>query len=724
MRIMLAPCIISSHMTLIIVESPTKARTFNFILKGPAPKGKEAKVAAAKAAAKAKKAGDKDYYVFATLGHIRDLPGDRMAVDFSRHFEPDYVIMEKKKKVIDQLKQLQKEHDEIIFATDPDREGEAISYHAAYVLGLIDEKWPEITIKKPLKRIVFHEITKNALEEALQNPQELRLDLVKAQQARRILDRVVGYELSPLLWKKLNKNWLSAGRVQTVALRLVTEREKEIRKFPQEDYYNIYGYFLCEGEQRAKLVRFNGEPYERQFTIDLFVGQYKYTKTTIDESASKSIISDLQEDTYKVGERKENVASKYPPPPYTTSQLQQDGINRFGMSSKMIMRIAQSLYEKGYITYHRTDSFNLSSSFVFRAKDHIIATYGKEYALEKPRGYRTRSASAQEAHEAIRPTKLDRTPKEVEKDEKLTKPHKQIYEMIYNRALATQMKEAQVKEITITIKSGKGYEFETVFQQVLFDGFLKLTNPEFVKKHRDDTPVTQSSAVAFTKAESEAKKTQPPYRYTEASLIKTLEEHGIGRPSTYAPIISLIQEKRYVDKQGKVLKPTSLGEVISDYLSTSFSNLFDIDFTAKMEQELDDIADGKITTLQLLEEFYDPFKKELEERKKDTTVLEVKEETDEKCPKCGRNLSIRFSRFGKFFACSGYPECKFTKPFLKIAEGKKCPKCGSDIAIRYSKSRKKFYGCSTFPDCDFTAFAWNQLPNKDGSPVAKDEEEK
>ena len=375
-------------MAIIIVESPTKARTFNYILKS---KGLEDK---------------NNYFVFASMGHIRDLPKSKIAIDYGHDFKPDLEPILNKEKVITQLKKLATENQEIILATDQDREGEAISYHIAYILGYIDENWPSIGFKKglTLKRIVFHEITSKALSEALANPETLRLDLVKAQMARRILDRIVGYELSPLLWKKTGKNWLSAGRVQTVALRLIVEREKEIRAFKTEDYFQIFGLF--DSEIKAKLISKDSTPYEQKTTLQLFAGEYVYTKTTINKENVEIIKQDCLNDKFKVLNVEESIAPRYPMPPYTTSLLQQDAYYKNGFSSKQTMRLAQDLYERGLITYHRTDSFNLSARFVFPAKEYIEKKYGKEYALERPRGFRTRSRSAQEAHEAIRPTKL------------------------------------------------------------------------------------------------------------------------------------------------------------------------------------------------------------------------------------------------------------------------------------------------------------------------------
>lgn len=663
-------------MSLIIVESPTKARTFNRILKG------------------------QDYFVFATMGHFRDLPTDKISIDYDHSFKPDYAVIKNKQKVVDQILELAKKNKEIILATDLDREGESISYHVAYILGMIIENWPDIKVtQENLKRIVFHEITPNALKEALANPGSLRVDLVKAQQARRILDRIVGYELSPLLWKKTGKNWLSAGRVQTVALRLVVEREKEIKNFKVEDYYQIYGLF---DPIKAKLISLNDQPYEEKITIPLFTGDYTFTKTSINNDNVESLKNDLQGDTFRVADVKEDKISRFPPPPFTTSLLQQDAFYKFGFSSKMTMRLAQGLYERGLITYHRTDSFNLSSGFVFKAKDYIAKEFGEAYALEKPRGFRNKSRMAQEAHEAIRPTKLEAN---IKTTEKLDINHKRLYTLIFNRAVACQMREAEINSIKISIKGNKGYLFVSEIEQIVFDGFFKLLNPKFAEANKVKPTLNVGDEIKLVSLEPSALQTKAPPRFNEASLIKILEEKGIGRPSTYAPIISLIQEKNYVEKDGRYFIPTNLGTSICDYLSKAFPSLFGLDFTAGMEDSLDSIAEAKKDFITTLSDFYKPFKAQLEETKKDTSLIEVVDKIEGICPQCGGNLITRFSKFGKFIACSNYPKCKYTKSILKTVKGKKCPKCGGDIVVRYSKNRKRFYGCSNYPKCDFSAWA-------------------
>ncbi len=675
-------------MALIIVESPTKARTFNRILKS---KGE-------------------DYYVYATMGHIRDLPKSSTSIDFQHAFKPTYQIIKTKQKVVTELKALAKKNKEIIFATDPDREGEAISYHAAWILGYIDENWPEIKIKKnkSVKRIVFHEITAKALEEALAHPEDIRLDLVNAQQARRILDRIVGYELSPLLWKKMGKNWLSAGRVQTVALRLIVEREKEIKNFKTIDYYQIYGDFKNSETLHAKLVSKNDVDYEKKTKLELFAGDYQYTQTSIDKTNVEDVKKDIESDEFAVSGIKETMQNRFPPPPFSTSLLQQDAFNKHGFSSKMTMRIAQDLYESGLITYHRTDSFNLSTPFVFKAKDHIIKIYGPEYALEKPRGFKTKSKMAQEAHEAIRPTNLEKTADSIE-GERITQNHKKLYKLIYDRALSTQMKEASIRNMKISILGKKGYLFESEMQQVVFDGFLRVLNPEYAQKNQTLSHMKEGEKADLLALQATESQTKPPPRFNEASIIKTLEEKGIGRPSTYAPIISLIQEKNYIEKQNRYFIPTVLGSAISNYLSEAFPQVFELGFTAGLEQSLDEIAEGKQDMVSVLSGFYKPFEKTLVTRKADTTKIDVEEKVEDKCPKCGAPMVIRYSKFGKFLACSKFPECKTTKPFLQFVPGRFCPQDNGRIVVRFTRARKRFYGCENYPNCKYSS--WTLVKN-------------
>ncbi len=675
-------------MALIIVESPTKARTFNYILKS-------------------KNLEDKNnYFVFASMGHIRDLPKSKIAIDYEHDFKPDLEPILNKEKVITQLKKLAAENQEIILATDQDREGEAISYHIAYILGYINEDWPNIGFKEGvnLKRIVFHEITPKALAEALASPETLRLDLVKAQMARRILDRVVGYELSPLLWKKTGKNWLSAGRVQTVALRLIVEREKEIKIFKSEEYFQILGSF--ENDLKARLISKDSIQYEQKTTLKLFAGEYVYTKTTINKVNVEPIKQDCLSDKFKVLNVEESINSKYPMPPYTTSLLQQDAYYKHGFSSKQTMRLAQDLYERGLITYHRTDSFNLSARFVFPAKEYIEKKYGKEYALEKPRGFRTRSRSAQEAHEAIRPTKLleVKAAFKGKKESKLTVNHQRLYTLIFNRAIATQMKEAQIKTVKTGIISNKNYFFESEQQQVIFDGFLKVFDPYYVTNHQTVIKLEKGTEIGLKSLEEKALLSKAPPRYNEASLIRTLEEKGIGRPSTYAMIISLIQMKNYTEKDGRYFIPTSIGTSICDYLSSSFPTIFDLSYTANLEDGLDRIANKEEDYIKLLKDFYSPFKKELDIQKGDSSILKIEDDVKGICPLDGGNLISRFSRFGKFIACANYPKCKYTKSIVKTVKNRKCPLDGGDVVVKFTKSKKRFYGCGNYPKCKWSSW--------------------
>lgn len=674
-------------MSLIIVESPTKARTIRQFIK------------------------DKNYQIIPTLGHIRDLPSNSLAINYQKNFLPEFKIVDTKEKIVNQIKQAYQKDKDIIFATDPDREGESISYHVAYFLGYVKKEWPEIIFKKNhLKRIVFHEITPKAIKEAMANPQTIRINLVKAQMTRRILDRIVGYELSPVLWKKTGKKWLSAGRVQTVALRLIVEREKEINQFTKEKYYQIKGDFSINGQKISGLLfKIKDQPIEIKKIIHLFDGQYQYSKTIIENNNVDSIINDLNNDQFFIEEIEEKEKLKYPPPPFTTSLLQQQSFNQLRFSSKLTMKLAQDLYENGLITYHRTDSFNLSASFLFKAKDYIIKTYGENYSLPSPRNYKTKSKMAQEAHEAIRPTFIDPHPKKLKS---LTKNHRRLYELIFNRSLATQMKEAKIKEINILIKSQKNYWLIALSEQIIFDGFLKIFNPKISeKKYQLSYDVNQlkpQQKINLLEITSLEKETQPPPRYTEASLIKSMEEKGIGRPSTYAQIISIISQRHYVEKFGRYFIPTIIGTKIAEFLVKEFPSLFNLEFTATLEDDLDKIASNDKNHLEVLNLFYE----ELKKRKSTVDYeesLKIEQITDEKCPQCQSPLVVRYSKFGKFLACSRYPECRFTKKILYYVNGFTCPKCQGRLVIKFSKNKKKFYGCENYPKCDYSTW---KLPKK------------
>lgn len=673
-------------MTLIVVESPTKARTFNRILKK----------------------AEKPYEVYATVGHFRDIPSAKINIDIEHNFKPVYDVSPEKEKIVNKLLELaQKHNNDVILATDEDREGESISYHIAYVLGDVEENWPNFTFKKSLKRIVFHEITQKALFEALESPGEVRINLVKSQQARRILDRIVGYKISPILWERLGKNWLSAGRVQSVGLRLIVEREKEIKQFEKSPYFQIFST-LSDGtfEYKAKLVAKDGVSYESKHKLTLFAGEYEYVRTSIDETLSQKIFTDLTSTHFKVKQVEENVGTKFPPPPYTTSQLQIDSYQKLGFSSKLTMRLAQTLYERGLITYHRTDSFNLSANYVFKAKDYIAKEYGQEYALEKPRGYRTKSKGAQQAHEAIRPTHLDKTPKSSKGEKKLNAELQKLYTLIFNRTLATQMKEATIKSLKSTIVAGGGYELVNTQEEVLFDGFLKLIQKKDDAEIKTIRALSEGQSLVHVATEAQKAETRPPYRYNDASLVRILEEKGIGRPSTYSSIISNIVDKQYAMRDRSYFVPTALGMTVSDFLSSNFPNIFALDFTATMEEGLDEIEHGNKELVTVLSDFYGPFEKEVVGAMGDMTPIEVKEDfLDEKCDQCGSPLVYKFGKYGKFKACSKYPACKFIKKEVTYVENQTCPTCGSRLVVRFApRIRRRFWGCEKYPECKYTQF--------------------
>ncbi|TSC89890.1 MAG: DNA topoisomerase I [Parcubacteria group bacterium Gr01-1014_3] len=659
-------------MKLIIVESPTKAKTISKFL-GP------------------------DYKVESSYGHVRDLPKSKLGVDLENNFELQYVIPVKARKVVNQLKKDAKDSDEVILATDEDREGEAIAWHLSQALGLKDQK--------NIKRIVFHEITKAAIEKALQNPRSLDLNMVDAQQARRALDRLVGYKLSPFLWKKVARG-LSAGRVQSVAVRLIVDRENEIRAFKPEEYYTIIANLKAESVTapvEALLSKIDGKSLEK---FDIKNGEQ-----------ANEIVSDLKKQKFVVSNVEKRTAKKNPPPPFITSTLQQEAVKRLGFSSKKTMFIAQRLYEQGLITYMRTDSVNLSQDALIAAKSWLEKTFGAEYAAAAPRVFAGKSRLAQEAHEAIRPTDVSNAPEDL-KDES----DKKLYKMIWQRFLGSQMPEARVALSSLEITAGK-YTLKASGQQIIFDGYLKIWPQKFSEK---ELPVlAKNSALDLAEANALQHFTEPPARYSEASLIKVLEEYGIGRPSTYAPIISVIQTRNYVQKEKGRFVPTETGELVNKVMTEHFAAVVDIDFTANMEEELDHIADGKEKWQDVIGKFYGPFAKNLEEK-----YLEVskapEETTDEKCEKCGKPMLIKAGRFGKFMACSGFPDCKTTKPLPKSAPkltGIKCEKCGEGELVerRVNKGRargKFFWGCSKYPKCDNAT--WQDPTKKEGEGVVTD----
>jgi len=648
---------------LIIVESPTKAKTLTRYLKGK-------------------------YDVVATMGHIRDLPKSDLGVDIEHDFAPRYIIPRDKAKHAKELKAIAKKADTIILATDPDREGEAIAWHVSELL------------KCEGKRIVFHEITERAIKEALDNPRTIDLKLVDAQQARRILDRLVGYKLSPLLWQKLSKRWLSAGRVQSVAVRLIVEREREIERFTKKEFWTIDGVF--DPAITAALVSHNGVTYEEILSFDLFDGKYTTTSTSIaSEPQAKAIVVDLKAPfTVTAVDKKE--VRRSPAPPYTTSTLQQDAGRKLYFSAKRTMQLAQKLYEEGYITYHRTDSLNLSDKFLDESRAYIAATYGKDYVSDTARKYHTKSKVAQEAHEAIRPTDPNLTNLSNLSNLDFNRDHHRLYELIWKRAVASQAAEAVFDSTTIDVTTSNGYVFEAQGSVIKFEGFLKIMGGDIDEVIVPDVSVGQT--VTLKEAVPTQHFTNPPPRYTEVSLIKTLEEKDIGRPSTYAPIISTIQDRQYVTKDEKKLVPTELGNSVTDFLVGYFPDILELPFTAKMEQELDAIATGEVAWVPVIREFYTPFEKDLNAAYEKADKVKVAEEViDEKCPQCQNPLVIRMGRFGKFIACSTFPACKYTRQFAEKID-MKCPRDGGDIVIKKTRRGKTFYGCSNYPTCNFAAW--------------------
>lgn len=654
-------------MKLIIVESPTKAKTITKFL-------------------------GSNYKVTSSFGHIRDLPKSTMGIDIENNFEPKYIIPTKAKKTVSELKKMVKEASKVILAPDEDREGEAIAWHLMKVLDLNNDK---------IERIVFHEITKDAIERALENPRNIDVKLVDAQQARRILDRLVGYELSPFLWKKVVKG-LSAGRVQSVAVRLVVEREKEIQEFKSEEYWTIEADFKIKNNDifTAKLFRIDGNVLDK---LEL------KNKEQVDK-----IIAALSKENYKIFEVKKQEKKKTPGAPFITSTLQQEANNKLGFSSKKTMMIAQQLYEgigigegkaTGLITYMRTDSVNLSEKFLSEAKIFIEKEFGKKYALSSPRRYKTKQKLAQEAHEAIRPTDINHTPGTIK--EYLNKDQNKLYDLIWRRAVATQMAEGIIDNTTIiTGTSDKKYEFSSSGNIIVFEGFLKIY-PDKVKE--SILPDLKEGADVELKELNPAEHfTEPPARYSDATLVKVLEKYGIGRPSTYAPTINTILMRGYVEREGKFLKPREIAFIVIDLLKKHFSQIVDYEFTAKIEDSFDEIAEGKLNWRKMIEDFYDPFKDNLKEKEKEVKKedLGVEERTDEKCDKCGAPMVIKLGRFGKFLACSKFPDCKNTKQINEKThkpeeipkENEKCDKCGSPMVIKSGRFGA-FLACSAYPDC-------------------------
>ncbi len=638
-----------------IVESPAKAKTIQKYL-------------------------GKGYIVKSSYGHIRDLPKSTLGVDKAHGFAPEYVIPPKAKEQVATLKKFAKKAELIYFATDEDREGEAIAWHLVEVLK---------TPASKVRRITFAEITKSAIQYAVEHPRDIDQNLVDAQQARRVLDRLVGYELSPLLWKKVRRG-LSAGRVQSVAVRLIAEREEEIQAFKSEEYWSL------AANLKKDAVAFSAQLSKRSGTklkkLDL------NNKEIVDD-----IIRDLKDAPYTVANIEAKDRTRTPPPPFTTSTFQQAAVNALGLSSKRAMMLAQQLYENGFISYMRTDSVNLSQEATSKAREVISSEFGAPYALEAPRVFTKKSKGAQEAHEAIRPTDPTRTPDDVAAE--LDSAQLKVYRLIWQRLVASQMQVAQVKQISCDITAGP-HEFRATGTTVVFDGYVRALGTKAAIKESVLPDLKVGDTLQFEQLVPEQHFTEPPARYSEATLVKALEEHGIGRPSTYAPTIDTIQKREYVTKnEDKRFSPTETGTLVTNLLKEHFPTIVDLAFTADMEDDLDNIAAGTKEWQPIIKSFYTPFRDTLKKKDKELNKKELTEEkTGEKCPKDGGELVIKLGRFGKFKACSNYPECKHTEPIgeekklQEEATDKICPECGKPLVLKHGRFGV-FFGCSGYPDC-------------------------
>jgi len=653
---------------LVIVESPAKARTLGKIL-------------------------GKSYHLTASVGHIRDLPRSRIGVDIENDFAPQYVVPRDKSKIVKELKQAAEKATTIYLATDPDREGEAIAWHLAEVTKGDHERF---------RRVTFHEITEDAVKRAFQHPRAIDMQLVNAQQARRVLDRLVGYKISPLLWRKVRKG-LSAGRVQSVAVKIVVDREREIQGFVPVEYWVIE----AELTEKAKHTAF------RATLVGLVAG----AKLDIpDEQEATRVKKELEQAAYSVLKVNTRKATRQPAPPFITSTLQQEAWRKLRFSAKQTMALAQQLYEGlpigaegsvGLITYMRTDSPQVASSAVAEARDFISGKYGAEFVPPKPRAFTSRVKGAQEAHEAIRPTRIKREPAIIKKY--LNTNQFKLYDLIWKRMVASQMAAAVFENTTVDIQakhSKNKYLLRSSSSVNIFPGFIILYSEgkDEAEEEGKGSPLphlVKSEALELLDILMEQRFTQPPSRFTEATLIKILEQNGIGRPSTYAPTLSTIQDRDYVNKINGSFQPTELGFLVNDLLAEFFADIVNIEFTANMENELDDIASKKRDWVGVVRELYTPLEKNLENAHQLAEKVKLADElTDEVCPNCGKPIAIKMGRFGKFLACTGFPECKYTKPF-QIKTGAKCPECGGDILQRMSKKKRTFYGCSNYPKCRF-----------------------
>mgnify|MGYP004505355873 FL=1 len=650
---------------LVIVESPAKANTIKKFLGG-------------------------NTKVVASMGHIRDLPKSKLGVDIEHDFEPEYINIRGKGDLIKSLKKDAKQAKKVYIATDPDREGEAIAWHLAYILK--DEK-------SKISRVTFNEITKNAVQKAIKEPRNIDMNVVDAQQARRVLDRIVGYKMSPLLWKKV-KRGLSAGRVQSVAVKLIVDRENEIEGFKPEEYWNIYAKLKDEKTKKQFEARFYGKSGKK---LEI------HSKQETDE-----VLEGIKNAKYIVSEVKKGEKKRTPAPPFTTSTMQQEASRKLGFTLKKTMSVAQGLYEGvripekgtvGLITYMRTDSTRISDVARAAAKEYIVKNYGEKYY--ENRYYKT-NKEAQDAHEAIRPTYIDVNPEDIK--DVITKDQYKLYKLIYNRFMASQMANAIYDTMAVNIKANE-YDFKANGQAIKFKGFMTLyvegTDAKEVVEDGMLPELEEGNTEKLVELDPKQSFTEPPARYTEASLVKALEEKGIGRPSTYSPTITTILERRYIEKVQKQLMPTELGKIVNKLLTENFTDVINVEFTAKIENEFDEISEGKAEWKKMIRDFYGPFSIELDKVEKELEHVELVDEvSDVPCEKCGRMMVYKYGKYGKFLACPGYPECKNAKPIIETIDVP-CPKCGGTVQVRKTKRRKNYYICENNPtSCDY--ISWNK----------------
>ena len=654
--------------SLVIVESPAKAKTVSRML-------------------------GSGYSVKASIGHVRDLPKSRLGVDVEKGFTPKYLVPKEKSAVVRGIREAARKASSVYLATDPDREGEAISWHLVQAAELD---------RLPLKRVVFHEITREAVAEAFRHPREIDMDLVNAQQARRILDRLVGYKLSPLLWQKVRRG-LSAGRVQSVALRMIVDREREIEGFVPTEYWSIDAELAKMATKESFMATLIGFLDDRKIEIQ-------------SEKEAERIAAELEDASYAVAQVRKKEVSRQPAPPFTTSTLQQEGWRKLRFTAQHTMAIAQQLYEGlpigkegsvGLITYMRTDSVRVAPSALAETRAYVKEKYGANFLPPRPRIFARKAKAAQEAHEAIRPTSVRREPDIIK--HYLTRDQFRLYELIWKRMVASQMSPTLLDATSVDIeaKDEKAYLLRATSSIIKFPGFTIIYNEgkddaQDEEGKRPLPDLVKGEPLELLGLFPEQHFTQPPPRYTEATLVKALEERGIGRPSTYAPILSTIQARGYVERGDGRFHPLELGFLVSDLITEHFPDIVDLGFTAQMEEGLDQIARGERQWVPFLQDFYDPFEKTLHRAKQQMKKVKVVgEPTEEVCSLCGRPMVIKLGRYGRFLACSGYPDCKNTRPFL-IKIGVKCPQCGGDLVERRSKRKRTFYGCARYPDCDFT----------------------